>query len=234
MKKNNSIIVTATGCFGLLLSGCGPREDTTVVQEQPQTVIEKTTIKKAPQNQPDTVIVQPPAQSGAKVTSKTKTEVEVNVAPTPTPKPTSGSAAKAKPTPRPQPTATPRPTPTPRPKPTATPRPASAASSAPLVVRAEVVETSKVPDPKSVPYKEALVFTKFKVLSVQKGKYQEKEILVAEWAMKDSKLLPAARNRSGQVKTLSLVPLAKRRELESVMRIDNTDEFELEPYFAQP
>ncbi len=60
-----------------------------------------------------------------------------------------------------------------------------------------------------------------------------KVILVAQWGMKDKKLLAAARNRVGQVQTLSLEPLSDKDELESVMRNDDTNEFELEPYFAK-
>ena len=102
-----------------------------------------------------------------------------------------------------------------------------------MKVRAEVIATSKMPDPKTVPYKDALVFTKYKILDVKNGEYKEKEILVAQWGMKNKKMQPAARQKVGEVQTLSLEPLAKRPELESVMRSDDTGEYDLEPYFAE-
>ena len=75
------------------------------------------------------------------------------------------------------------------------------------------------------------MFTKYKILSVESGQYKEKEILVAQWGMKDKKLLAPSRNRVGQVQTLTLEPLSG--DLDSVMRNDDTGEFDLEPYFAK-
>lgn len=245
---HKAMIAMTTVCSGVLLAGCPKQEETIVVQPQ-EKITEKTTIKTAP---PKTVIVQPAPQTAPK--TNVKTEVKVTVAPTPRPKPVATPKPTPSPTPKIQPASTPRPTPevkakvevkakatpTPlpriaaKPKPTATPRAeAKKSDSKNLVVRAEVVATSKVPDPKSVPYKESLVFTKYKIISVQSGQYKEKEILVAQWGMKDKKLLAPARNRVGQVQTLSLEPLSNRSELESVMRNDDTNEFELNPYFAK-
>lgn len=127
---------------------------------------------------------------------------------------------------------TPKPTATPASKPTANPQPTAKKSGNNLVVKAEVVATSRMPEPQRVTYKDALIFTKYKVLSVENGEYKEKEILVAQWAMKDKKILPSAQKRVGQVETLSLEPLAKRKQLESVMRSDDTEAYDLEPYFA--
>lgn len=244
MNKNNiAIMAIATSCVGVLLSGCGPREDTVVVQEPQTKVVEKTTVKAVPEDKPKTIIVKPAEQPAPKVENKTNVKVNVKPGPTATPSklpdpapvpepktkgestPPSTTASNSKP--ESKSAATSKKTAAPKPK------PASRAATKGLVVRAEVVETSKMPDPKTVPYKDALIFTKYKVLEVENGEYQEKEILVAEWGMKDKKLQPAARRRAGDVQTLSLEPLAKRPELESVMRSDDTNEFELEPYFAK-
>ena len=128
---------------------------------------------------------------------------------------------------------TPKATEAPAAKPTATPKPVAKISGNNLVVKAEVVSTSRMPQPQKVTYKDALIFTKYKVLSVENGQYKEKEILVAQWAMKDKKVLPSAQKRVGQVETLSLEPLAKRKQLESIMRSDDTEAYDLEPYFAE-
>jgi len=236
-NSKKAIIVIATVCSGVLLAGCPKPQETVVVQPQ-EKVIENTTIKTAP---PKTVVVKPAPQTQPKTT--VKTDVTVTVAPTPTAKPTPIATPIATmkpastPRPTPKPTAKPiaQPTPKPTAKPTAAPRPIaksdSKVDSKKLVVRAEVVATSKVPDPKTVPYKESLVFTKYKIISIQSGQYKEKEILVAQWGMKDKKLQAAARNRIGQVQTLTLEPLSG--DMDSVMRNDDTSEFELEPYFAK-
>ena len=248
MKNTSKAIIAITAvCGGVLLAGCAKPQETIVVQPQ-EKVIEKTTIKAAP---PKTIIVKPAPQTAPKTTVKTEVEVKVAATPTavpstlptplPTAKPTSTPRAKptvkptarptAKPIVAPQPTAQPVVKTTVKPKATATPRVVVKTDSKNLVVRAEVVATSKVPDPKTVPYKESLVFTKYKILSVQSGQYKEKEILVAQWGMKDKKLLAPSRNRIGQVQTLTLEPLSG--DLDSVMRNDDTSEFELEPYFAK-
>ncbi len=228
---NKAMIAMATFGGAAILVGCPKPQETVVVQPK-ERIIENKTIKAAP---PKTVIVQQAPQTAPKTT--VKTEVEVKVAPKPTAKPAPLATAEPQSTPRPTPSATAKPTPRPTPKPTAEPKPTATpktiakSDSKNLVVRAEVVSTSKVPDPKSVPYKESLIFTKYKIISVQSGKYKEKEILVAQWGMRDKKLQSAARNRVGQVQTLTLEPLSG--ELDRVIRNDDTDAFELQPYFAK-
>ncbi len=49
--------------------------------------------------------------------------------------------------------------------------------------------------------------------------------------MKDKKLILSAQKRVGQVQTLTVEPLAERKELESVMRSEDTDTYDFEPYF---
>lgn len=236
---NKGMIAITAACGGVLLAGCPKPPETVVVQPQ-EKVIEKTTIKAAP---PKTIIVKPAPQTAPKTTVKTEVQVKVAATPTalpsipPTPSPTLKPASTPRSTPTAKPIATPRPTAKPivKPKPqvtaAATPRAVAKADSKNLVLRAEVIATSKVPDPKDVPYKDSLVFTKYKILSVQSGQYKEKEILVAQWGMKDKKLLAPSRNRIGQVQVLTLEPLSG--DLDSVMRNDDTGEFELKPYFAK-
>lgn len=108
----------------------------------------------------------------------------------------------------------------------------SAMSKAPLVVVAEVVTPSRIPEPASVPYKDVLTFIKYRVASVERGSYGEKEILVAHWGMKDGKHAPAARYKEGDRVTLTLEPLDQHPELSQVMQADDTNAFELTPYWA--
>lgn len=238
-----AIIATATGCSIAMLSGCAPREEAAA-----PVVVNKTTIEKAPEKK--TIVVQPPAAPKPAPKTETRTNVKVEVQPTPKPAPEKtqaetklpppapASTPKAKPAPKADassaspPKIAARPGAKPPKKPDVEPA-ASKPTGDKLKVRAEVVATSKMPDPKSVPYKDSLIFTKYKILEVENGKYNQKEILVAQWGMKNKKLQPAARRKVGDVQTLALEPLAKHPELESVMRSDDTDAYDLEPYLAE-
>ncbi|HEX8551388.1 MAG TPA: hypothetical protein VF681_07505 [Abditibacteriaceae bacterium] len=251
-------------CAGaaIVLAGCGPKEETTIVEtpvKENVTVINPTATP-SPTPTSKTVIVKKPVPVNKTVVVENRKNIVVEkVAPTPTPAATPtlpvpvAKNVKPKtvpPTPAPKSKATPTATPKaakpkaprvaavpPAPKATPTkplPTPAApkASPSAGLSVRAEVISTSKVPDPSTVAYSQSLVFTKYRIVSVEKGSYAPKEILVAQWGMKGKKLTPAARLRAGDQRTLELVPLASRPELEKVMRNDDTSEYELEPYFA--
>jgi hypothetical protein len=236
-KTNRAMIVIASAACLASLAGCSPREETA----SPVQVVKETTIEKAPEGKPKTIVVQPAPKSAPKTKTETNVTVEVKppsakTLPEPAPVPDAATKKNAPPS-----TPTVRPIETPKAKPKSSPsaRPtvqksdaAKSTSSQNLKVRAEVIATSKMPDPKTVPYKDALVFTKYKILDVKDGKYNQKEILVAQWGMKDKKLQPAAQRKVGEVQTLSLEPLSKRPDLESVMRSDDTGEYDLEPYFA--
>ncbi len=245
-KKNVAAIAMTSVVSAALLAGCSSRDETVATSPQ---VIKKTTIEKAPQEKSKTIIVQPAPKATPKTKTKTETNVTVQIKPADKPAPT-----PKLPEPAPAPTSNKMPPPsTPSSKPESAPKPKTEpasktelaakpavkkpieakSSSAGLKVRAEVIATSKVPDPKNVPYKDALVFTKYKVLEIKNGEYKEKEILVAQWAMKNKKLQPAARQKVGDVQILNLQPLSKRGDLESVMRNDDTGEYDLEPYFAE-
>jgi hypothetical protein len=244
-KKYRAMIAVATASCMALLIGCGPREETAPIQ-----VVKKTTIEKAPEKNPKTVIVQPAPKPKPAPKTKTETNVTVEVKPSPgatLPEPAPiPEPAKKKISPPSTPAAEPSKAPKAKPKNSSSPPISSSAKPAAkkpdaakptpsqkLKVRAEVVATSRMPDPKTLPYKDALVFTKYKVLDVKNGEYREKEILVAQWGMKNKKLQPAAHQRVGEVQTLSLEPLSKRPDLESIMRNDDIGEYDLEPYFAE-
>jgi hypothetical protein len=94
--------------------------------------------------------------------------------------------------------------------------------NAPVTVRAEVVQTSTVPDPKTTSDREALAVIKYRVLSVEKGVYDDKELSAAHWAVKDKKLTPAARYKVGDKVRLELEPLSDHQELSTVTQYDDT------------
>jgi hypothetical protein len=110
--------------------------------------------------------------------------------------------------------------------------PPPATGSAPLVVQGEVVAVSKVPEPGQAPYKECLTFTKYRVVSVERGEYGKPELLAVHWGMKENRLTPAARYRTGDRHRLELEPFSKRPELARVMQADDTGAFDLTPYYV--
>lgn len=118
--------------------------------------------------------------------------------------------------------------------PTTATQPAEAVpdSDAPLVLLGETTVVSKVPEPDQAPYRECLMFVKYRVLSVEKGDYKAPEIVAAHWGMKGKKLTPAARYRVGEKHRLELAPLSERPELERVMQADETEAVELTPYYV--
>jgi hypothetical protein len=107
-----------------------------------------------------------------------------------------------------------------------------AAKQASLVVQGEAVIVSRVPQPGTVPYRDCLTFIKYKVLSVERGEYPKPEILTVQWGMKENKLTAAARRKVGDRQRLELEPFDRYPELERVMQANDTDEYELTPYWA--
>jgi hypothetical protein len=221
------------------LAGCGSRPQA-VVEQPAVKITEKETVRiKAMPEEGDRaeVIIKPLPDAGVRKPEKKTETVKPKATPSALPEPAIQKQGEVpvpeSDTPQDAVVLTPKPTDAPAAKPTATPKPAAKPSGNSLVVKAEVVSTSRMPQPQKVTYKDALIFTKYKVLSVENGQYKEKEIVVAEWAMKDKKLVPSAQKRVGQVQTLTLEPLAKRKELESVMRSDDTEAYDLEPYFVK-
>ena len=118
-------------------------------------------------------------------------------------------------------------------------RQAAAGASAEKPVEADrgvVVGTirfvSKVPDPKQVPYKDCVTFVVFRIDQVEQGVFPEKKLLVVFWGMRDRVLQPAARFRPGQRQRLTIRPFAEMTELARVMQADDTEEYDLTPYWV--
>lgn len=109
---------------------------------------------------------------------------------------------------------------------------AEPAGEAPLGVTGKVLKVSAVPQPGAAPYTECLTYIKYKVLSVDSGRYPGKELLAVYWGMRDNELMPAARFEVGEVHRMKLEPFSEHPELQRVMAADDTDEYELTPYWV--
>lgn len=107
------------------------------------------------------------------------------------------------------------------------------APMAPTVVNVEVMQTSKVPEPGTAPYKDCLTFVKLRVISTVSGPRVGSEIIGAFMAMRDNQWLPAATYATGDTLQVSLVPMAQApRDIQSMQRADTLNDFVLKIYFV--
>jgi hypothetical protein len=97
----------------------------------------------------------------------------------------------------------------------ATPTKAGAAARA-VVVEARLGSVTAIPDPRSIaPYRHAMVVNTYDVVKVIEGEYREPRILVAQWAIRDAKVLEEARQRKqGSTARLTLELYDAHPELE--------------------
>lgn len=104
--------------------------------------------------------------------------------------------------------------------------------AAALVVTGEVIKVSRPPVPGAAPYPDAMTFTEYKVLSVERGDYKAAKVLAIQWVMRGKSLTPAARLKVGDREHLELEPFAAHKDLQQVMQVDDTDEFDLPPQWV--
>jgi hypothetical protein len=99
----------------------------------------------------------------------------------------------------------------------ATPAPRTArAASGRVVIEARLTSAPDIPSPRSIaPYRNALVVNGYEVVKVIEGEYAAEQVLVAQWAIKDARVLPRAQQRAvGTVARLTLSPYDAHPELE--------------------
>ena len=113
------------------------------------------------------------------------------------------------------------------------PRSSTAVPTGNLVVVARIVQTSKVPAPGTAPYKDCLTFVKLKIETVESGAYQNTEIIVAFFAMKDDRWLPPASYSMGDRLRMPLVPFGQADpQIRNMQRADDTEDFSLRPFYS--
>lgn len=102
-------------------------------------------------------------------------------------------------------------------------KPAKAeAPAGPILVKARLVKTSRIPAPASIaPYRHALIVNTYEA--------DGKRILVAQWGIRDAKVLPVAW-AVGESYDLSLEPFDDHPELEGERMIMETEEYDLPMY----
>ncbi|MDP2989016.1 MAG: hypothetical protein Q8O57_00420, partial [Kiritimatiellota bacterium] len=101
-----------------------------------------------------------------------------------------------------------------------------------LVLTAHPVEFSRIPLPAAIaPYRRALVVNRYDVDRVAEGRYAEKQIMVAHWAIRDGRVLPTAARDKTKTYCLVLEPFDAHPELEGERLIMDSDEFRLRLYY---
>jgi hypothetical protein len=102
---------------------------------------------------------------------------------------------------------------------------ASPAAATRLVVRARLASATPIPSPKSIlPYRAALVVNAYDVVEVVEGRYDQPRLLVAQWAIREGKVLASAARDPGVVARLTLERYDAHPELEGERLIAERDD----------
>lgn len=115
--------------------------------------------------------------------------------------------------------------------------PVGAASSTPapadrVVVEGRLVGVSVVPTPESIaPYRNALVVNRYQIVNVIDGKPTSGELAVAQWAIRDSRVLDESRRSIGQVQRLTVERFEAHPELEGERLIQGSEVSKLPLYY---
>ncbi len=101
-----------------------------------------------------------------------------------------------------------------------------------LVVNVRLKRPGTIPTPASIlPYRHGLVVSEFEVMDVVQGRYAEKEIRIAQWAIRDGKVLPGARQSAGSAFTLTVDRYDAHGELEGERLLSNSEASKLPLYY---
>ncbi len=114
--------------------------------------------------------------------------------------------------------------------------PAGAATAAPVtrvVVNVRLTHAGPIPTPQSIlPYRHALVVNEYDVVSVTSGTFPDKKIQVAQWAIRDGKVLADAKKTAGATATLTVERYDAHPELEGERLISDLGASSLPLYYA--
>jgi hypothetical protein len=84
-----------------------------------------------------------------------------------------------------------------------------------LILDARLAQAGTIPSPRSIaPYRHALVVNRYEIVKIVGGRFAAREILVAEWAIRDGRILPDARQAVGTAARLTLDLYDAHPELE--------------------
>ncbi len=103
-----------------------------------------------------------------------------------------------------------------------------------LAVTGTITQMSRAIDPNSAPYEDALLFGKLKLDRIESGSYSKPEAIIAFLAMRNRVLQPGAHHNVGDTVRLKLIRLKSApAAVRDMQRSDDTEDFDLVPYFVQ-
>jgi hypothetical protein len=110
--------------------------------------------------------------------------------------------------------------------------PAGQAEPNRVVVQARLLSAGPVPTPQSIlPYRNALVVNEYEIVKVEQGEYAARTMQVAQWAIRDTQVLPTARKTAGSMHRLTLERYDARPELEGERLITGSQASDQPLYF---
>lgn len=110
--------------------------------------------------------------------------------------------------------------------------PTGLAKTGRLVISVRLTRPGPIPNPQAIlPYRHALVVNEYEVVDVMQGSYAERQIHIAQWAIRDSRVLPEARKNAGAAFTLTVERYDAHSELEGERLISNTEPSRLPLYY---
>jgi hypothetical protein len=99
-------------------------------------------------------------------------------------------------------------------------------------VEARLTHAGPIPTPQSIlPYRHALVVNEYDVVSIANGQYTEKKIQVAQWAIRDGKVLGDAQKSVGTTARLTAERYDAHPELEGERLISDLGTSTLPLYY---
>ncbi len=113
-----------------------------------------------------------------------------------------------------------------------TPGTSTPAAAARITVDARLAHAGPIPTPESIlPYRHALVVNEYDVAAVVNGQYTEKKIRVAQWAIRDGKVIADARRSPGAAAKLTVERYDAHPELEGERLITDLGASSLPLYY---
>ena len=101
------------------------------------------------------------------------------------------------------------------------------------IIDARLTHAGPIPTPPSIlPYRHALVVNEYEVVKVVEGQYGAKTIQVAEWAIRDSKVLADAKKNPGATTRLTVERYDAHPELEGERLITDRGASDIPLYYA--
>jgi hypothetical protein len=104
-----------------------------------------------------------------------------------------------------------------------------------VVVQARLTHAGPIPTPQSIlPYRHALVVNEYEVLSVVEGTLEPRRIRVAQWAIRDSRVIEGAQKRVGEERRLVVERYDAHPELEGERLITDLGASDQPLYYEVP